>query len=133
MTQEMTNKISCFIDDLLEHRLDLLTLDFFISKKKRNYSIEIDTGVSCKPMVNIGIIFGTQKVYFSVCEDGGMVLSRQDYDVFSDNDSVFAKKYFDKLQIAYTQRQIEIVDNIIDSSYSDLKLRRDSNIDKLIC
>lgn len=134
MTKEQKDKLSVFIDDLLNYKEDLLTFDLFIKHKKKNYSIEIDTGVATKPLSNtFSFNLGTnQKVYFRVCEDGEIILTRDDYESFSDNDKEFAGKYFNILKERYTKRQSKIIDEIVDSSYSDLKLRRDSNIGKLI-
>jgi hypothetical protein len=132
MTKEQCDKITQFINDLIEFKLDKMKLDHFISKKKEYYSIEIDSGV---PLIITGLSsfnlsFSNQMIYFSVCEDGGIVLSRE--EMYSDNDEVFAKKYFNILRDLYIKRQSEIIDNIVDKSYSDLKLRRESNIGKLI-
>lgn len=132
MTKEQCDKITQFINDLIEFKLDKMKLDHFISKKKEYYSIEIDSGV---PLIITGLSsfnlsFSNQMIYFSVCEDGGIILSRE--EMYSDNDQVFAKKYFNILRDLYIKRQSEIIDNIVDKSYSDLKLRRESNIGKLI-
>lgn len=129
MTKEQCDKIAQFIDDLIDYKLDKIKLDHFITKKKEYYSIEIDTGV---PQIfgSLNLSFGNQMVYFSVCEDGSIVLSRE--EVYTDTNQVFAKKYFNILRDLYIKRQSEIIDNIVDKSYSDLKLRRESNIGKLI-
>jgi len=131
MTKDQSDKLSLFIDDLLDHRFDKLKFDFYTYRKKRNYSIEIDSGVSQKPL-SFGIVFGTQTIRFCVCEDGSITLYRDDYESFNDNDLVFARKYFDILQDKYIKKQNEIINSIIESSYIDLNLRRDSNISKLI-
>ncbi len=129
MTKEQSDKISQFINDIIEYKLDKLKIDHFITKKKEYYSIEIDTGVP-QLLGTLNISFSNQMVYFSVGEDGSIVLSRE--EVFTDTDQVFAKKYFNILRNLYVKRQSEIIDNIVDKSYSDLKLRRESNIGKLI-
>lgn len=130
MTKEQCDKITQFIDDLIEYKLDKIKFDNFITKKKEYYSIEIDSGVPLIIPGAFNLSFSNQMIYFSVCEDGGIVLSRE--EMYSDNDLVFAKKYFNILRDLYIKRQSEIIDNIVDKSYSDLKLRRESNIGKLI-
>ena len=130
MTKDQCDKITQFIDDLIEFKLDKIKLDHFISKKKEYYSIEIDSGVPLILKGAFNLSFSNQMIYFSVCEDGGIVLSRE--EMYTDNDQVFAKKYFNILRDLYIKRQSEIIDNIVDKSYSDLKLRRESNIGKLI-
>lgn len=133
MTEEQKEKISIFIDDLLKYKTNQLEFNFFISKKKINYSIEIDTGIPI-PTSNsmFQLSFGNQKIKFTVCEDGDITLIKDSYKMFHDNDVSFAKKYLDILHDKCIESQSKIIDNIVDSSYSDLKLRRDSNIGKLI-
>lgn len=129
----MRNKLSIFIDDLFEYRLEQLEIDIYTEKKKIYYSIDIDTKIVCKTGNTFGLSLFTQRVHFCVCPESGLILlTRDDFNEYRDENHEFAKKYSDIISNAYLKKQKESLDSIIDSSYNDLKLKRDSNIRKLI-
>ena len=134
MTDQMI-KLSNFIDDLLEHRLEDLEFDIYTDKKKKlNYfALEIDTKKVCKSNNNFQFNFITQKVRLCVCpETGYIILTRDDYRTVETTDLEFTKKYSTIIKDANEKRLIESLDKIIDDTYIDLKLQRESNIRKLI-
>lgn len=131
----MVNKLSTFIDDLLEHRLNEIEIDIYTDKKGKNiyYSIDIDTKMVSKTNNTFGLSVLTQRVHFCVCPQTGFImLSRDDYNDYKDQNFDFSDKYSKIINEKHLQIQKESLDKIIDSSYQDLKLQRDSNIRKLI-
>jgi len=135
MTEEMRAKLSCFIDDLIEHRLNQLEIDIYADKKKKlqYYSIDIDTKITCRTNNTFGLSILTQRVHFCVCPQTGFILlTRDDFDEYRDEDIEFTKKYSEIIQSVYLKKQKDSLYDIVDSSYVDLKLQRDSNIRKLI-
>ena len=60
------------------------------------------------------------------------MLSRDDYNDYKDLSFDFTDKYSKIINEKYLQIQKESLDRIIDSSYQDLKLQRDSNISDFI-
>ena len=116
----MISKLSLFIDDLLEYRLQEIEIDIYTDKKKKDfyYSIDIDTKMISRTNNALGLSILTQRVHFCVSPQTGFVmLSRDDYNDYKDVNIKLKK---------------EALDKIIDSTYQDLKLQRDSNIKKLI-
>lgn len=135
VTDYMISKLSIFIDDLLEHRLDEIEIDIYTDKKGKNiyYSIDIDTKVVSKVNNTFGLSILTQRVHFCVCPKTGFVLlTRDDYNDYKDQNFDFSDKYSKIINEKHLQMQKDALDKIIDSSYQDLKLQRDSNIRKLI-
>ena len=135
MTDYIKNKLSNFIDDLISHRLDELEFDIWSEKKKQSnyyYTIDLDTKIPTNPQSTFGVSFSTQKIHLSVNTNGLILFMRDEFNEYKDEDLEFTKKYSNIIKNLYTQRQKEIVDKIIDSSYTDLKLQRESNIRKLI-
>jgi hypothetical protein len=133
MTNDQRSKILEFIDDLIKYKLDQLKIDKFIEKKKEFYSIEIDSGL---PLIipkgsPLGFSYGNKIIYFSVSENGNITLSKEE-EVFTDVDIEISQKYFTIFKDFYIKKQNGVLNDIIDSSYSDLNLRRESNIGKLI-
>ena len=130
MTTELKDKLSRFIDDLIEHRWDKLIFNIHIHKKKiKYYSIDIDTEVIRKTN---GLGFLTQTIHFCVCPENGFIsLTRNDFADYIDEDIELANKFSEIIQSLYLRKQKEALDNIIDNSYIDLKLQRDSNIKEL--
>ena len=131
----MVNKLSTFIDDLLEHRLNEIEIDIYTDKKGKNiyYSIDIDTKMVSKTNNTFGLSVLTQRVHFCVCPQTGFImLSRDDYNDYKDQNFDFSDKYSKIINEKHLQMQKDALDKIIDSSYQDLKLQRDSNIRKLI-
>ena len=135
VTDYMVNKLSTFIDDLLEHRLNEIEIDIYTDKKGKNiyYSVDIDTKMISKTNNTFGLSILTQRIHFCVCPQTGFVmLSRDDYNDYKDISFDFTDKYSKIINEKYLQMQKDALDKIIDSSYQDLKLQRDSNIRKLI-
>lgn len=135
MTEEMRSKLSIFIDDLIEYRSEQLDIDIYTDKRKKlyYYSIDIDTKIACKTNNTFGLSFITQTVHFCVCPQTGLVLlTRDDFNEYRDEDIEFSNKYSEVISKLYLKRQKDSLDDIINSSYTDLKLQRDSNIRKLI-
>lgn len=128
-------KLSNFIDDLLEHRLEDLEFDIYTDKRKKlNYfALEIDTRKVCKSNNSFQFNFITQKVRLCVCPDTGyIILTRDDYRTVEITDMEFSSKYSTIINEANEKRLKESLDKIIDDTYIDLKLQRESNIRKLI-
>ena len=135
VTDYMINKLSLFIDDLLEYRLQEIEIDIYVDKKKKYsyYSIDIDTKMVCKANNALGLSILTQRIHFCVSPESGLVLLiRDDFNEYRDEDFTFAKKYSEIISDVNIKLKKEALDKIIDSSYQDLKLQRDSNIKKLI-
>ena len=135
VTDYMINKLSEFIDDLLEYRLQEIEIDIYIDKKKKYsyYSIDIDTKITCRINNAHGLSILTQRIHFCVSPESGLVLLlRDDFNEFRDEDFTFAKKYAEIISDVNMKLKKEALDKIIDSSYQDLKLQRDCNIKKLI-
>jgi len=135
MKSEILPKLSNFIDDLLEHRLDDLEFDIYTDKKKKlNYfALEIDTKKVCKSNNTFQFNFITQKVRLCVCpETGYIILTRDDYRTVELTDLEFSNKYSIIIKDAKDARLKESANKIIDDTYNDLKLQRESNIRKLI-
>lgn len=133
MISEMENKLSAFIDDLIKYRYD--DIEFYITTKRNNeiYHLEIDTKVPTKPLGNFGISFGNQKIIFSVSPNTGSVtLYRDDYKSFGIENMEFSKKYAEIIKNSYLDKQVKLLDDIVDNSYTDLNLKRESNLGKLI-
>lgn len=130
MTNENRYKLSRFIDDLIEHRCDKLIFNIYLDKKKiKYYSIDIDTDVIRKTN---GFSFLTQTIHFCVCpQKGSILLTRDDFADYMDEDIDLSTKFSEIIQSLYLKKQKEALDNIIDNSYIDLKLQRDSNIKEL--
>ena len=123
-----------FIDDLIEYRLDEIEIDIYIDKKKYSYySIDIDTKMISRTNNALGLSILTQRIHFCVCPETGLVtLSRDDYNDYKDTNIEFAKKYAEIITNANDRLKKDALDKIIDNSYKDLKLKRESNIRKLI-
>ena len=133
MIKEQSDIISKFIDDLLLYKLQQLKFNCSTKRNVKTYSIDIDTGVPIKTSNNLfGMSFGNQYVHFSVSDNGNIVFTRDDYDGFYSDDKILSSKYFKILESYYIKRQCETLNKIVDSGYSDLNLRRQSNLGKLI-
>lgn len=135
VTDYMISKLSLFIDDLLEYRLQEIEIDIYTDKKKKDfyYSIDIDTKMISRTNNALGLSILTQRVHFCVSPQTGFVmLSRDDYNDYKDENIEFAKKYAEIISDVNIKLKKEALDKIIDSTYQDLKLQRDSNIKKLI-
>jgi len=135
MKSEILHKLSNFIDDLLDHRLEDLEFDIYTDKKKKlNYfALEVDTKKVCKSNNNFQFNFITQKVRVCVCpETGYIILTRDDYRTVELTDLEFTSKYSTIIKEANDSRLKDSVDKIINDTYNDLKLQRESNIRKLI-
>jgi hypothetical protein len=128
MTHEMVDKLSIFIDDLLEFKSNDLVFDIFPGKKKREtyYTFDIDTQIGNSPLT-------TEFLHFAVCPQTGLVLlHRNGYEEFRSNDVEFAKKYAKKIEDTNNIILMSNLEKIIDTSYKDLKMTRQNNIKKLI-
>lgn len=135
VTDYMINKLSEFIDDLIEYRLEEIEIDIYTDKKKKEfyYSIDIDTKMISRTNNALGLSILTQRIHFCVCPETGLViLSRDDYNEYKDENIEFAKKYAKIITDVNIRLQKDALDKIIDNSYQDLKLKRESNIRKLI-
>lgn len=131
MTDYQKEKLSRFVDDLIEFKFYDISFDTHQDRKIKYYSIEVDTLAPIKSNNSSGLI--TQKVHFAVSADSGMVLLwKDDYEEFRTTDLEFAKKYTKIIQEAHSRKITETLDGIIDSTYSELKLRRDASIKKLL-
>jgi hypothetical protein len=132
MTEYQKEKLSKFLDDLIEFRFDVCVFDAHRDKKFSYWSIDIDTTLPIKS-VSQNNFTQFQKIHFAVSPDSGMVLLYKDnFDEYSVEDLEFAKKYSKIIQSCIDKKMNMALDNLIDSSYLDLKLHRDSNIKKLI-
>lgn len=89
---------------------------------KRKYSISIDTKVPHIIPSLFGLGFGqTKHIYLYLClKNGKIILSKDGYDEFVENDMV------------YNRIQKYKLDSIIDTSLEELKLLRENNLNKLI-
>lgn len=138
MTKEVCNRLENFLYLLLDYKLELIEIDIYVTekykKKSRYFTFNIDTLVPQKPTGStFGLSFGTQKVYFSVCiDDGYILLTKDDYESFKDYDIDFALKWSKIIEEKHRLKQKSIVDNIINSTTSELRLSRENNIKKLI-
>lgn len=131
MTEYQKEKLSRFIDDLIEFKFYDINFDSHQDKKLTYYSIDVDTLVPIKTSLATGLV--TQKVHFAVSPDSGMVLLwKDDYEEFRTKDLEFAKKYSRIISEANSKKMTEFLDQIIDSTYSELKLQRDASIKKLL-
>ncbi len=128
-------KIQEFITILLESKLELTQFDIYTTekyKKKKNwYSFRVDTGIPVKAS-GFGFSFMNQNVSFSVCvDDGSILLEKDDYQTFKETDVDFANECAKLIEEKYRIKQVIIVDNIINTTNTELKLNRESNISKL--
>ena len=131
MTDYQKEKLSRFIEDLIEFKFYDITFDSHQDKKLNYYSLDVDTLVPIKSTLTTGLV--TQRVHFAVSPDSGMVLLwKDDYEEFRTKDLEFAKKYSRIISEAQSKKMTEYLDQIIDTTYSELKLQRDASIKKLI-
>lgn len=126
----MKNKLSNFIDSIIENKLDQLEIDIWYdkSKKMNYYSFDMHTITksSNNPLINYNL-------HFAVCPETGLViLSKEGYDEFRENDIDLAKKYANILKETNNKILTQNLNLIIESSCKELKLTRDENIKKLI-
>lgn len=108
MTNMIKNKLSIFIDDLFEHRLEHLEIDVYTDKKKKlyYYSIDIDTSIPIKSLNTFGLTLLTQKIHFCVCPQSGLVLlTRDDFNEYRSEDFDIANKYSKIISDAFIKRQ----------------------------
>lgn len=137
--QEVKSKIRDFISVLLDSKLELIEFDIYTDQKYKTkktwYSFEVDTKVPKKASsASFGLSFsyGTQMVTFSVCiEDGCILLEKDDYSTFKEFDMEFSKECAKLIEDKYRIKQTTIIDNIVGTTNTELKLNRESNIGKL--
>lgn len=132
MTQEMREKLSMFIDDLIEYKFEHLVFDIFTDKRKKfdYYCFDLDSGIIIKNSTNPLL---TQMVHFAVCTQSGLVvLSKDDYDEFRIHDNDFANKYAKIIEECNNRKLLNNLESIIDTTYRELKLNRQQNIKKLL-
>lgn len=127
-------KLSSFIDLLLEYKLDDLEFDVYTKRKNLNYTISIDTKVPYVIPNLFGLNFGqTKHINLYLCpKNGDIIFSKDGYDEFVENDMVFVIKYSKIIEDNYNRIQKYKLDSIIDTSLEELKLLRESNLNKLI-
>lgn len=127
-------KLSSFIDLLLEYKLDDLEFDVYTKRKTLKYSISIDTKVPHIIPNLFGLNFGqTKHINLYLCpKNGDIIFSKDGYDEFVENDMVFVIKYSKIIEDNYNRIQKYKLDSIIDTSLEELKLLRESNLNKLI-
>jgi hypothetical protein len=138
MESYIKTKIEDFITILLESKLDMVMFDIYMTEryktKKHWYTFKIDTKVPVKPnsIYGLSFSFSTQMVTFSVCvDDGSIILEKDDYLTFKDTDIEFAKKCAILIEEKHKIKQVTILDSIVDTTNTELKLNRESNISKL--
>lgn len=128
----MKEKLSEFIDSLLENKLDDIVFDKWKDKKRNHnyYALDIDTGIKINNSSNPLL---TQFLHFAVClESGLIVLCKDEYEEFRAYDENFAFDYYQILHDANNKKTLQNLQKIIDSSTFELKLSRVQNIKKLI-
>lgn len=131
MTDYQKEKLSKFIDDLIEYKFDLIWFDSHLDRKKEYFTIDVDTLVPVKN--NTASFSVTQKVHFAVSTTTGLVLLyKDDYEDFRTHDLEFAKKYSEIIKNCINKKLDECLDGIVNSTYAELKIQRESNIKKLI-
>lgn len=133
MKTELQNNLSVFIDDIIKYKFDDLKIEYFLEKKKYSYVIELKTGKIVKDTcLNFIINEEEDKIILTVCEDGCITLEKNTLDTFYDIDIDFCSKYFPIIKDAYHRKQKSILSLLLSTSYSDLGILRESNLDKLI-
>ncbi len=139
MEANIKSKVKDFISILLDSKLELITFDIYTTEKyktkKHWYSLEVDTKTPQKPITAGSFSFAslsTQIVRFSVCvDDGCIILEKDDYATFKDSDVDFAKECAMLIEEKYIIKQATIVNDIVTSTNTELKLNRENNISKL--
>ena len=127
------NKLSSFIDLVLEYRINEIEFDSYIKRKITYYTMTIDTK---EPLIldsKFNFIYGTQKVVLDICpKTGHIFLFKDGYKSYFGEDIEFTLKYSKIIEDNYNKVQIELLDSIIDTSLLELKLQRANNLNKLI-
>lgn len=129
MSEEVKIKISNFIDSIIENKIDLMSIDIWTDKAIRHtyYSFDIITDILVKKKLV------SYNLHFAVCPQSGLILlSKDNYDEFRENDIDFANKYAQILLEIKNRTSTNNLNLIIDSTCKELKLNRDENIKKLI-
>ena len=121
-------KLSSFIDLLLEYKLDELEFDVYTKRKNLKYSISIDTKIPHIIPNLFGLNFGqTKHIYIFFCpKNGDIIFSKDGYDDFCETNIDFAIKYSKIIEENYNRIQKHKLDSIIDTSLEELKLLKAS-------
>lgn len=133
---EMFNKLSEFIDDLIEYRFDEIKFDVYIQgrKKYKYYSLEIETNIKLKPSKLLGFqFFDNQFIRFIICVNTNEItLHRDDYEDFVFTHIDLSNKYSKIIENLYLKKLDIYLNKIVNDSYKDLNLYRESNLGNLL-
>jgi len=133
MIPELQNNLSIFIDDIIKYKFDDLKIEYITEKKKCYYVIKLKTGKVIKNIVHSFVLNDEDDtIILTICDDGNITIEKNKLDTFYDKDIDFCSKYFPIIKEAYHRKQKSILSLLLSTSYNDLGILRESNLDKLI-